>query len=50
MAMAPCDNPAETCANHSLNTSLSSLEVMAHHFEGRDPSRCGWGALTGRGL
>ena len=23
MAMAPCDNPAETCANHSLITSYS---------------------------
>jgi hypothetical protein len=21
LAMAPCDNPAETCANHSLITS-----------------------------
>src|SRR5215510_1573725 len=23
---------------------------MAHRLEGRDPGRCGWGALTGRGL
>jgi len=51
MAMAPCDNPAETCANHSLITSYSPpWKIMAHRLEGRDPGRCGWGALTGRGL
>ena len=51
MAMAPCDNPAETCANQSLITSCSPpWKIMAHRLEGRDPGRCGWGALTGRGL
>src|SRR5262245_55854234 len=51
MAMAPCDNPAETCANHSLITSYSPpWKIMAHRLEGRDPGRCGWGAHTGRGL
>ena len=51
MAMAPCDNPAETCANHSLITSYSPpWKIMAHRLEGRDPGQCGWGAHTGRGL
>ena len=51
MAMAPCDNPAETCANHSLVTStLLPGRSWRTATKEENPGRCGWGALTGRGL
>ena len=51
MAMAPCDNPAETCANHSLVTStLLPGRSWRTASKEENPGRCGWGALTGRGL
>jgi hypothetical protein len=47
---AASDNPAETCANHSLITSYSPpWRSWLTGREGRDPGRCGWGASPGRG-